>query len=318
MKFKSILVATDLSVREDHAVLRAQQIALAHRSELKLMYLPHRGEIPLVNAARMLASLARQSQEQMQRPVSTVPVQSHGLDDLLAGSRHADLVVLPERHERSTAAHLFEPPLLQFMRKCSVPVLVARGTANIPYESIVVGADLSDRSAVLAGIAAGLHEDAEVYLYHALDTRDEAHLRSAEVSERVVRTFQDERREFARRRMRELTHRLGAGDRCVITVVERGDPGRGAVLMQQHTKADLLIVGTRQKPAWKDFLFGSVAGRILRSGASDVLVVPDSWMPTRAGADRQKEKRRRALPRFSLEATARNHRLQLDPRRGLS
>jgi nucleotide-binding universal stress UspA family protein len=59
-----------------------------------------------------------------------------------------------------------------------------------------------------------------------------------------------------------------------VSSVGRGDPARQAAVQQQYSNADLLVVGKRHRGALTDFLFGSVALRVLRWCTGDVLVVP--------------------------------------------
>ena len=61
--FNAILVATDLSPRENTAVQRAAQLAQAHRASLKLVHLPARGQPAATRAAARLAHLAAQLEE---------------------------------------------------------------------------------------------------------------------------------------------------------------------------------------------------------------------------------------------------------------
>ena len=60
----------------------------------------------------------------------------------------------------------------------------------------------------------------------------------------------------------------------VMSSIGRGDPARQAAVQQQYSNADLLVVGKRHRNVLMDFLFGSVALRVLRWSTGDVLAVP--------------------------------------------
>jgi nucleotide-binding universal stress UspA family protein len=278
MNIKSILVVTDLSAREDTALQRASQLAHAHRATVKLMYVPVRGHPVLPTAASQLANAARQLEERMDLRVGTAPVKSGQLEDLVTEARGADLVVLPHRHERSTAAFFRGQPVLSLLRQCSRPVLVVRQARSARYARVLVAVDFSALSEALVKFAATFDTGAELEIFHAISTRGESKLRSAEATEQAVRTYRERCLRHARARIVELTDSCDARRNRVLTTIGRGDPGRQAVIQQEHSGADLVVLGKKRSTAWADFFCGSVAHRVLSWGSSDVLVVPDAYL----------------------------------------
>lgn len=274
----SILVATDLSAQEDVAVQRAARLALAHRAAVKLMFLPpHAQEVPRAASAR-LAEAARQLEEGFGLRVKTVPLKLHTLDHLAAEARGMDLVVLPHRRERSTAAFFRGQPVLRLLRRSGCPVLVVRQLPGDHYRRILVPVDFSPASEVLVKLAAQLDARAELELFHAIDTLNEARLRSAEATEHAVRIYRERCLRDARERMLTLTDSFDARRNRFFTAIGRGDPGRQAVVQQERSGADLVVLGKRPTSAWEDFLCGSVAHRVLSWGRSDVLLVPQAHL----------------------------------------
>lgn len=282
MNIKSILVATDLSVQESMAVQRARQLADTHRASVTLMYMPSSGERVPANAAFRLANTARQLEESLELRVKTAPAKAHKLEDLIAETRDMDLVVLPHRHERSTAAFFRGQPVVRLLRCCNCPVLVARQVHGAHYRRILVPVDFSPASEALVKLAADFDSRAELEIFHAISTLDEARLRSAEATEQAVRAYRKRCLEHAQERMLTLTDSFDARTNRLLTVIGRGDPGRQTVIQQEHSGADLVVVGKRRSSAWEDFLCGSVAHRVLSWGSSDVLVVPQSFMEATA------------------------------------
>lgn len=279
---RSILVATDLSAQEGIAVQRAWRLAQAHGAALRLMYMPPRGQEPVPDAARRLARAARDLEDGLRLRATAVPVNAHALDDLLAASRGMDLVVLPHRRERSTGAFFRGQPVLPLLRAARCPVLVARHADQPHYRRILVALGFAAESLPLAELAAGIDPRAELELFHAVDTANESRLRFAEATENAVRAYRRRCLEHARRRMLALADAFEARHRRVLTAFGRGDAGHQVVLQQEHSGADLVVVGKRRSTAWDDFFSGSVAHRVLSWGRSDVLVVPLGLTPATA------------------------------------
>ena len=244
MRIGSILVVSDLSAAENLAVRRACQLAGAHQATLKLMDLP-------AGSANKLPRIADEA-------------------------RGVDLVVLPHRHERSTAAFFRGRPVLGLLRRLDVPVLVVRRPQRAHYAKVLVAVDFTPQSRALARIAANLDPLAQLELFHAVGTADEARLRSAEATEEAVRSFRAKRRRRAQKDMAAFQESFGSHRHRMRTALGRGEAGRQTVLRQERSGADLVVVGKKRRSAWEDFLCGSVAHRVLSWGSSDVLIVPDA------------------------------------------
>ncbi|GAB3666853.1 universal stress protein [Ramlibacter alkalitolerans] len=282
MNIKSILVVTDLSARENVAVQRAWQLADTHRASVRLMYVPPHGQKALPAAASRLANAARQLEETMELRVRTAPIESGKLEDLVSQAQGTDLVVLPHRHERSTAAFFRGQPVLRLLRRLQRPVLVVRQARGASYERVLVAVDFSAASEALVKLAAGLATSAELEIFHAISTLDESKLRSAEAPEHAVRAYRERCLQHARERIVSLTDSFDTRRNRVLTAIGRGDPGRQTVIQQEHTGADLVVLGKKRTTAWEDFFCGSVAHRVLSWGTSDVLVVPDGCLSATA------------------------------------
>jgi len=243
MRIGSILVLSDLSAPQNIAVRRALNLAAVHQATLKLMH---------------------------------VPAGSRKLADIAGEAEGVDLIVLAHEHERSTAAFLRGRRVLGLLRRLDTPVLVVRRSQRAHYSKVLVAVDFTPRSQAMARIAASLDPLAQVELFHAVSTADEARLRSAETDEQSVRSFRAKRRRRAQKDMSAFQESFGAHRDRTRTALGRGDAGWQTVLRQQRTGADLVVVGKRRRSAWEDFLCGSVAHRVLRWGSSDVLIVPDA------------------------------------------
>lgn len=243
MRIGSILVLSDLSAPQNIAVRRALHLAAVHQATLKLMH---------------------------------VPAGSGKLADIGTEAEGADLIVVAHRLERSMPAFLRGRAVLGLLRRLDTPVLVVRRSQRAPYSKMLVAVDFTPRSQAMARIAANLDPLAQVELFHAVTTADEARLRSAETDEQSVRSFRAKRRRRAQKDMSAFQESFGARRDRTRTALGRGDAGWQTVLRQQRTGADLVVVGKRRRSAWEDLLCGSVARRVLVWGSSDVLLVPDA------------------------------------------
>ncbi|RYY99280.1 MAG: universal stress protein [Comamonadaceae bacterium] len=281
MPIRSIVVATDLSSHEHIAVHRAAQLAAAHGATLRVVYLPARRDVrPLSEAG--LAAAASQMQTALALALEVAPMRAASVDELGVLAKAADLLVVPHRRERSTAAFFRGQPVVRLLRACRCPVLVVRALRSRRYARVLVAVDLSPASHALVKVAAHLEPQAELEIFNALDTLNEARLRSAEATEAAVRAYRQRCLEEARDRMVAFTDSFDARRNRFLTTIGRGDPGSQAVVQQERSGADLVVVGKRTATAWEDFLCGSVAHRVLSWGSSDVLVVPQAHVEATA------------------------------------
>ena len=278
MNIKSILVVTDLSARENIAVQRASQLAHTHGASVKLMYVPAHGQSVLPAAASRLENEAKQLEHSLKLRVRTAPVKSDQLKDVVAEARGADLVVLPHRHDRSTAAFFRGQPVLSLLRQCNRPVLVVRQSHTARYARVLVAVDFSEAARALVELAAKFDSSAELEIFHALSTLDESKLRCAEAPEHAVRAYRERCLKQAQERIVSFSDSFDARRNRVLTAIGRGDPGRQTVIQQEHSGANLVVLGKTRSTVWEDFLRGSVAHYVLSWGSSDVLIVPDAYL----------------------------------------
>jgi nucleotide-binding universal stress UspA family protein len=306
MKIRSILVATDLSVQENLAVRRACRLADAHRATVNLMYMPQHGQDVASQAATRLADIRRRIEDQAGLRVRAVPVKAKpDAEDLVAAARGVDLVVLPHRRERSTAAFFRGQPVLRLLRRCDCPVLIARRHEREHYARILVATDLSPRAEALLELATHLDPRAQLQVFHAASTLGEARLRSAEATEQAVRAYRRRVQRDAEDRMRALAGRFERHGNVLSTVIGRGDPGWQAVLQQERSDAELVVIGKTRASAWEDFLCGSAAHRVLSWGRGDVLVVPMPYAPATAPVAARRINRVLAAPSLPLRPAER-------------
>lgn len=273
--FQSILAVTDLTARGNRAVERAALLAAEHGALLKLVYAPaDLAPLAHAEAATALAGLARAMASRFDVLVKQVAGPGGGLAQIVDEARYVDLVVLSHERDPSPAAFFTGQPVERLLRQLRCPVLVTRLDTRLRYSRILVAVDFTPASRELVSLAHGLDPDAALELFHALNTMHESKLRYAEVSEHAIKTYRHDSMRQARERLFSLTDSSSARRNRVLSAIGRGDPARQATVQQQHARAELLVVGKRRAHPLADFLFGSVAQRVLCWATGDVLVVP--------------------------------------------
>lgn len=288
MTLRSILAVTDFSSKGCHAIARAALLCAEHRATLKLVYLAHPDEAPPPDAAVRLAQHALQLKQRHHITVQAATRMDLTAADVAREAADADLVVWGTAPLRGLAAWFRTHPAVRMLRACQRPVLVVRKAAAQPYQSLLVAVDFSQVSQRLVELGFALQPSARVELFHAIDTTNEGKLCYAEVSERAIRAYREECQRFAQDRMFTLADSYDARRNRLSSTIGRGDPARQVVVQQQHTAADLIVVGKHPASLLSDLVFESVAHRILRHAPTDVLVVPHGYQPATSAAPAQR------------------------------
>ena len=276
MDIHSILALTDLTPQGNRAVLRAAMLAAQHRALLKIMHAP----------ADFTAGTSADAEHEVRRLAAEVHARFGILVKSVAGTRGhmqaiaeearwVDMLVVGERRAKRSARSFFcGQPIERLQRAVPCPILLARLEVFHRYRRILVAVDFTADSRKLVKLAWALDSDAQVELFHALNTTFEGKLRYADVSERVIKVYRHESMRDAHERMFWLSDSSTARRNRVVAAIGRGDVARQAVIQQQHSNAELLVVGKRRSSAFSDFFLGSVAQRVLWWSRGDVLLVP--------------------------------------------
>lgn len=295
MTLRSMLVVTDFSTCGNNALSRAARLAAQHGAPLRLVYLAFPGDAPPEDAATRLAHHALQLGQRHGVRASAASRLGFTVEELLPEVRHADLVVWGTAPVSGLRSFFMGQPVERFIRAARRPALVVRREAAHDYRSLIVAVDFSRSSRTLVDFGLALARPAWAELFHAVSTANEGKLRYAEVSARAIKAYRDACRRHAQDRMLRLTDSYDARRNRVRSAVGHGDPARQTVVQQQHSGAELIVVGRHPSSRWTDLFFESTASRILGFATTDVLVVPHDWAPA-SGAD--------AVARLAAEALA--------------
>src|SRR6185369_3457359 len=102
-------------------------------------------------------------------------------------------------------------------------------------------------------LAATFDSSAELEIFHAISTLDESKLRSAEAHEHMVRAYRERCLKQAQERMVSFSDSFDTRRNRVLTTIGRGDPARQAVIQQEDSGADLVVLGKKRSTASEDF-----------------------------------------------------------------
>lgn len=283
-----VIAAIDLGARSAAVARRAAQLAAVHSAGLDFVHVADvdgLADLPLPGGAgdmrARIVAAARASADGLLAgclPAGTafalhvVFGAPHEEIVRLAGEFGADLVVFgPEGRGRrrvlgSTADRV--------IRLSPVPVLVVRREAAGPYGRIAVAVDFSPQSEAAARVAMTLAPAASVELIHVGDIPApfEQALRRVGTPAVEVAAYRRARLAAARRRLTAVAETLAGAPGGIAVRVGGGDPATALVRASRNPRLGLLALGRHGRNILHEALIGSVAQRVLRDAACDVLV----------------------------------------------
>jgi len=242
MNFHSILAITNLSPQGNRAVLRAAMLAAQRRALLKIMYAPSDADESVRTGVEQdVRRLAAEMYTRFDILVKNVADTGGHLDAVAEEARWADMLVVGEQWNQSTKTFSCGRPIERLQRIVHCPILLARLEVVDRYRRVLVAIDSTPDPSTLLKLARSHYSDAEVEPFYPLFRASDS------PSARPSR---------------------------VAALPRRGDVARQAVTQEQHSNADLIVVGKGRRYGFSDLLFGQMAHRVLRLTSRDVLLVP--------------------------------------------
>lgn len=284
----TLLAATDFSPSARFAVARAALLAQERGGELIIKHVvntdPWLALRDLVDERDIAGRVAEQARMALAAGASSI-AREHRLvphtevasgrtvDELLAGSEAADLLVLgasgdhPVRHRTigSTADRL--------ARLARIPLLIVRGEPVQPWRQVVAAVDFSACSLSALRLARQLAPGAAFHLLHCIDVPTVAHPALGALRRDAMTHLRTRARERAIEQLEQLRSEFDAGRSVSLSVGE--DDVRLEVLREADRRgADLISMGKQGQSLISDTLLGSVTASVLADALCDVLVVP--------------------------------------------
>lgn len=275
MRIQNILALTDFSIQAEHGLDRAAALAAAHGARLRILYACETPPLQLSDPMARLDQRARQLARRHGVEVGTIGGTGRLLEDGLTEAAHADLLVAHGRMYRDGYVLPRRQLLYPLLRRSPCPVLVVQRPWLGAYARVLVSVDFCAASRPLVRYAGNLEAGAALELFHAIDTHDEARLRSAEASTAAVQAYRREVQQYAQQQLYRLSDVFEARRNRVGTLIGRGDAVRHLTVQQERIGADLVVLGQERRSWLIDWVRGSVPRKLLSGGLqSDLLVVP--------------------------------------------
>lgn len=278
MHFDSILAVTDFTARSSHVLERAALLAHQHQTTLRLVHIAEGTTTFPANPLARLAQHARQLTRRHEIAVHTLEA-SASLDEVLAEASSSTLLVMGPLSQRSWKRFHLGTTLDQAVHGSLCPLLVVKQAPVRPYRRVLVAVDLSPPSKPLIDFAGRFSASTVLKLFHAIDTIEDAKLRSVNVSPEAIQANRFGSRQQARDRLTQLIDGLAVDPHApsgqpLAFDVGNGDPAYSTALHQQATQAELVVVGKRRSSPLTHFFTRSVAQRLAKWADSDVLITP--------------------------------------------
>jgi nucleotide-binding universal stress UspA family protein len=289
MHFDSILALSDFSAPSAHALERAALLAQQHQLTLRLIHLDEGPDTFLADPVARLGQRARQLARRYEIAVHAIE-RSASLDAVLVEAGGSSLLVMGPLSQRSWKRFHRGTTLDQAVHGSVCPLLVVKQAPVKPYERVLVAVDLSTRSKPLVDFAGRFTTPSHLKLFHAIDTIEDSKLRSVNASGEAIQAHRFGSRQHARDRLAQLIGALDVTPSAsqgppLAFDVGNGDPAYSTALHQLSTQADLVVVGKRSSSPLAQFFTGSVAQRLAKWAAGDVLIAPLDQLSVATTAD---------------------------------
>jgi nucleotide-binding universal stress UspA family protein len=278
MHFDSILAVSDFSALSAHALERAALLARQHQITLRLIHLDEGPNIHPLDPIARLGQRARQLARRYEISVHAIE-RSAPLDAVLAEAGDSSLLVMGPMLQRSWRKFHRGTTLDQAVHGTLCPLLVVKQEPDRAYGHVLVAVDLSARTKPLIDFASRFSTPTVLKLFHAIDTIEDSKLRSVQVSAEAIQANRFNSRQHARNRLAQLIGALDISTAAsegppLAFEVGNGDPAYTTALHQLSSQAELVVVGKRRSSPLAQFFTGSVAQRLAKWAAGDVLIAP--------------------------------------------
>lgn len=281
---KTIVCATDLSLRAALAVDRADLLARQHLARLLLLHVADDDQPrPIVDAelagARETLETRITELKDHDGPGIEIVVRPGTVFQTIvsvAQTEDADLVVMGAHRKRILKDVVIGTTIERVMRTGRHPVLMVNTAANARYESVLLALDGSEASAHALGAARSLRllDDVRLSVISAFEAVYKGMLAWAGLQQRTITEYSELWASETRGEIRKLLEQAGLHAMPFQVLTEEGAPFVVVHRAVARLRPDLLVIGTQGRMGMKRALLGSVAERVIREVDCDVLVVP--------------------------------------------
>ncbi len=293
-RIERILVGTDLSAFAGWAERRAGMLAKHHGAGIDLLHvvgdtLLQALRQALVGSTRELEQLLASLQVELEKtgnglaqdlgvavrcrretgPVvaEIVRVAREGSSQLIVASAHGSHLLHRLVFGSTTERLLYRSP---------VPLLIVKRSPRSSYRRALIGVDFSPCAQQAVRFARVLLPEAELSLFHAVESPFEGRLQLAGVDAETIARHRVATIAEAQSRMAAFISGVGLERNRVAARVDYGYPIGMLEAAVQQAKPDLLVLGKHGRSLIERWMVGSVTAHMARAARCDVLVVPDS------------------------------------------
>ncbi len=288
------LISEDLSVQCEQAVQKGIKIARASGGELTFftaldiseqamhMIQLESGEQKCkieIDAERVLGMLADRAREAGVETVNIVVGFGPSADTLIREVVKNDhsLVVIGRKSRSTFVQYLFGRTAVKLLRKCPVPVYVAKPDPTRPVESVLAADDFSETGEDVLNVAVQVARmfDLRLHVVHVVESGDDYKLAGSGITLEDLNKLHDEQIESAEAKQAD---RLSQTD---FRTIETGtmvhvEKGAAEVViadkLREH-EVDLLVIGTVGRSGLSAMFLGNTAERLLNELDCSLLAV---------------------------------------------
>ena len=277
-----IAVATDFSVRSDHAVLRAKLIAQKTGAKLALIHIVDDDQPEEVIASNqgiamsVLQGIVRTLEDDGVAAAPIVRAGDIALGILAAADAvSAELIVVGPHRKRASDVFI-GTTVERLVRRSERPLLVAVDTPSKHHRRTLLAVDFEEpsKAAARAALKLGVFDHTDVVVMHAFDALGDGPMLRTVVQPSEVDDYRAGERVRTLTALHELLEELSLPVSTTRVVAMNGSPARTILESAEFEAADLIIVGTSQRKGFARLLVGSIAGDVIRDTQRDILIVP--------------------------------------------
>ena len=290
MTIDRILVAVSFSERSIDAVRKAARLAADRNSNITLLHvvepvkrrsvrrLPAQQTLlraRVTNARKELARYAGEIAAKDQLPVDFRIEVGEKVTSIMRACKDADVLFIGGTNMSGLAAafHMTTPERL--IGRCGIPILVVNGPHQVRYARALVPVDGTYQSVAAVSAAARLWPDAQLTLFHALDSRQERLMRIHDVPLWAVRERHSWGMAKGLEYLKALAARAQVSTKGVAFRLGYGDAWRAVMSIQDEVDAQVVVMMKRKATSLADFILGSTVRRLLTRLQCDVLITPE-------------------------------------------
>ena len=273
----SILAATDLSSKGNHAVERAAMLAarrgLGEMRVLHVLERPWLGSLAPqagANARRALGNLATELERETGVRLDPRVTAGRPLQVIAGESKRSDLVVLGASTDHPLRDLFLGSTAGRLLAKTPASILTVRNRPQGEYRRVLVALDLSGFDDNVLAYARAVAPDARLSLLHVFDTRFEGKMRYAGVDPDAIAEYRSRTWQAAAREISFVAERVPGNLR---TIVVNGHIASNVLREGRKANADLIVVGHRPRVWLSDMVMRRIAAEVVPNAHTDILVV---------------------------------------------